>query len=70
MDWYQKDYDVGYMKVFKKDIGLVIRMANWSENITLNLIEGKIQLGQWQRIMLVELDKARPRKIQVQIIGE
>ena len=39
-------------------------------NITLNLIDGKLQLGKWQRIMLVELDRNRPRKIQVQIIGE
>ena len=39
-------------------------------NITLNLIDGKLQLGQWQKIMLVELDRSRPRKIQVQIIGE
>jgi secondary thiamine-phosphate synthase enzyme len=38
--------------------------------ITLNLIDGKLQLGQWQRIMLVELDRSRPRKIQLQIIGE
>lgn len=37
---------------------------------TLNLIEGKLQLGQWQRIFLVELDQARPRKIQIQVIGE
>jgi secondary thiamine-phosphate synthase enzyme len=39
-------------------------------SITLNLINGKLQLGQWQRIMLVELDSARPRKVQIQIIGE
>lgn len=39
-------------------------------NITLNLIEGRIQLGQWQSIMLVEFDRARERKVQVQIIGE
>ena len=39
-------------------------------SVGLNLIEGEIQLGQWQRIMMVELDRARPRKIQVQIIGE
>lgn len=37
---------------------------------TLNIIEGKLQLGQWQRIMFVELDRSRPRKIQIQIIGE
>ena len=39
-------------------------------SITLNLIDGKIQFGQWQRILFVELDRARPRKIQIQIIGE
>lgn len=39
-------------------------------NITLNLIGGKLQLGQWQEIMFVELDKARSREVQVQIIGE
>jgi len=39
-------------------------------NATLNLIDKKLQLGQWQRIFLVELDRPRPRKIQIQIIGE
>lgn len=37
---------------------------------TLNLIGGKLQLGQWQRIFFVELDKARQRKYQIQIIGD
>lgn len=36
----------------------------------LNIIKGKLQLGQWQRIFAVELDNARPRKIALQIIGE
>jgi len=31
---------------------------------------GKLQLGQWQRIFLVELDKSKPRKVQLQIMGE
>jgi len=39
-------------------------------NIALNLIDGKIQLGQWQSIMLVELDRPRIRKVQIQVIGE
>lgn len=37
---------------------------------TLNLIDNEIQLGQWQRVMFVELDRSRPRKVQIQIIGE
>jgi len=39
-------------------------------NLVLNIINGKMQLGQWQRIFLVELDKPRERKIQLQIVGE
>ncbi len=38
--------------------------------ITLNIISGKLQLGQWQSVMLVELDRSRPRKIQLQLIGK
>jgi secondary thiamine-phosphate synthase enzyme len=37
---------------------------------TLNIIQGEIQLGRWQRIFFVELDQKRPRKVQLQIIGE
>lgn len=37
---------------------------------TINLFDGKLQLGTWQRVLFVELDRARPRKIQIQIIGE
>jgi len=39
-------------------------------SVTLNLIEGKFQLGTWQRIFFVELDRPRKRKVQVQILGE
>jgi len=39
-------------------------------NAVLNLIEGKLQLGVWQRVFLVELDRSRNRKVQIQIIGE
>jgi len=39
-------------------------------NITLNLINGELQLGQWQRIMFLELDKPRKRKVQILVMGE
>ncbi|MBM3251093.1 MAG: YjbQ family protein [Candidatus Nealsonbacteria bacterium] len=39
-------------------------------NATLNIIKGELQLGQWQNIIFIELDRSRPRKIQLQIIGE
>ena len=36
----------------------------------LNVIGGKLQLGQWQRVFLVELDGPREREIGVVILGE
>ena len=36
----------------------------------LNIVEGDLQLGMWQRVFAVELDRSRPRKIALQIIGE
>ena len=39
-------------------------------NLTLNLIDGKLQLGQWQAIFMVELDRSRKRTIQIQIMGD
>ncbi len=39
-------------------------------SVTLNLIDGQIQFGQWQSIMLIELDHSRMRKIQIQVVGE
>jgi len=39
-------------------------------NIVFNIVDGKIQLGQWQRFFLVELDKPRERMIQMQIMGD
>lgn len=34
------------------------------------LIEGKIDIGQWQRVFLVELDRGREREVILHIIGE
>jgi len=39
-------------------------------NLVLNVIDAKVQLGQWQRIFLVELDKTKLRKVQIQVMGE
>ncbi len=37
---------------------------------TLNIIDGKIDFGRWQRVFLVELDHARKREVSVCVIGE
>ncbi len=40
-----------------------------SPNVVLNLIKGKMQLGQWQRVLYIELDRSKERTIQVSILG-
>jgi len=36
---------------------------------SVNVIDGKLQLGKWQRIFLIELDRSRDRKVSVMILG-
>lgn len=36
----------------------------------MNITQNDLQLGQWQRIFAVELDRSRPRQIALQIMGE
>lgn len=36
---------------------------------TLNLLDGVLQLGRWQRIFFVELDRSRNREISILILG-
>lgn len=35
----------------------------------LNILGNKLQLGRWQRVFAVELDRSRPREIALQIMG-
>jgi len=41
-----------------------------ASNAVFNLIDGKLQRGQYQNIILLELDRPRPRQVQIMIIGE
>ncbi len=41
-----------------------------SSSQAIPVLEGRLALGTWQRIFFCELDRARPRKIFVQVIGE
>ena len=42
-------------------------LLNTSE--TVPLVDGKLQLGVWQSIFLVELERSRPRDVIIQILG-
>ena len=37
---------------------------------SLNVIDGKLLLGRWQRVLMVELDGPRAREISVLVRGE
>jgi len=36
----------------------------------LNIIKNQLQLGKWQRVFAIELDRSRSREISLQIMGE
>jgi secondary thiamine-phosphate synthase enzyme len=36
---------------------------------TLNIVDGEIELGPWQRIFFIELDRARERSVSVMVLG-
>ena len=36
---------------------------------TIPVVDGELGLGQWQRIMFIELDQSRPRSVQLQVHG-
>ncbi|MBA7675585.1 hypothetical protein ES703_83821 [subsurface metagenome] len=46
------------------------RAIHLPSNLALNIIDGRVQLGQWQRIFLIELDEDKLRKVQIQVMGE
>lgn len=37
--------------------------------VCLNVIQGRLQLGRWQRLFLVELDGPRPREVSLLVMG-
>jgi secondary thiamine-phosphate synthase enzyme len=39
-------------------------------NVCLNIVDGQLQLGRWQRLFLVELDGPRERQVSVLMLGE
>jgi secondary thiamine-phosphate synthase enzyme len=38
--------------------------------VCLNVVNGRLRLGRWQRIFLVELDGPRSREVSVMLVGE
>ncbi len=41
-----------------------------ARSVVLPALDGRLRLGQWQRVLLVELDRPASRSVVVQILGE
>jgi len=41
-----------------------------SASQAIPIVEGALQLGRWQRVFFVELDRARERRVLMQVLGE
>jgi secondary thiamine-phosphate synthase enzyme len=41
-----------------------------SASETIPIVDGQLMLGQWQRVFFIELDRARDRKVFIQVLGE
>ncbi|MSQ15622.1 MAG: YjbQ family protein [Dehalococcoidia bacterium] len=41
-----------------------------SASETIPVMDGKLQLGVWQRVFFVELDRPRERQVLIQVMGE
>lgn len=48
----------------------ILQMLIGTTSETVPFHDGKLQLGRWQRIFLIELDKKRPRHVLVQVMGQ
>ncbi len=41
-----------------------------SASQTIPVVDGKLLLGRWQKVFFLELDRARDRKVLIQVMGE
>jgi len=67
-----KDYDYEHHKTWGCDNGRShLRATALGPSLTVPFIDGKLTLGTWQQIILIELDtKKRTRELVVQVVGE
>ncbi len=70
------DLDIRDEKTLCEDINLcingdshIIQMLVGSSSETIPLVNGELAMGEWQRIFLIEVDKPRPRRIQVSVMA-
>jgi len=66
-DWMHNDPRHSDCDRFNADAHL--RAMLLGHNLTLQISGGEVVLGQWQRILMAELDGPRARSLRIQIFG-
>lgn len=68
------EFEAGLMADLKRTIvrakSFWPRAAIGVRSVVVPAAEGRLRLGTWQRLLLVELDRPGPREVVVQILGE
>jgi secondary thiamine-phosphate synthase enzyme len=66
-EWLHNDPDHSDCDRFNADSHL--RAMLLGQSLTLQVTDGDVVLGQWQRILIAELDGPRARTLRVQVMG-
>lgn len=45
------------------------QLVTGSSSLTIPIVDGEVMIGQWQRVLYVELDQARPRRLVIHSQG-
>lgn len=53
----------------RRNAGSHLRALLLGHNLTLQVSGGEVVLGQWQRVLMAELDGPRPRTLRIQVMG-
>jgi len=61
--------DPGHSDCDRQNADSHLRALLLGHSLTLQLHNGEIVLGQWQRILMGELDGPRPRTLRLQVLG-
>jgi secondary thiamine-phosphate synthase enzyme len=67
LDWMHNDPD--HSDCDRRNADSHLRAMLLGHSLTLQITGGEIVLGQWQRLLMAELDGPRERSIRVQIMG-
>ena len=66
-DW--RHNDPGHSDCDRQNADSHLRALLLGHSLTLQLHNGEVVLGQWQRVLMGELDGPRPRTLRLQVLG-